>query len=377
MSGVSAVEDRDQTGNARETFPVIDCDVHNEFRNLSRDVLPYLDPQWRHYITSGGFKSLGLRPYAGWQGQDRHDTVNQDGSRTGTSLEVLKTQHLDVWDIDYAVLTGPVPGLAVNYWGQHEWAAALAKAMNDHAIENWYEKDPRIRGSIVVTAQYPEAAAREIDRCAEHPDVVQVILPTRSPSGVAWADEKYDPVWRAAERNGLIVGFHLTAAAGDVLPPTTAGWPRSYAESHMGVSIAPQSELIGLLCRGTFQRFPDLKMVWIENGFGWFPNLIWRIDKHWRELRAELPWLKRRPSEYARDHIRFTTQPMEEPDDPRHLVQLIDMMGSEEALLFSSDFPHWNFDSPRRVLPAGLSDDLKRKILAENARALYGLPASK
>jgi uncharacterized protein len=358
--------------------PVIDCDVHNEFRNLKEDVLPFLDHEWQHYITNKGFGGLSLRPYAAWQGQDRYDTVQKDGTRTGAHYEVVRDQHLDVWNIEYAVLTGPVPGLAVNYLPQHEWATALSKAMNDYAIVNWFERDERIKGSIVVAAQAPKTAAREIDRCGEHPDVVQVVLPTRSPGGVPWCDEKYDPVWEACVRNDLVVGFHLTAAAGDVAPPTTAGWPRSYAESHVGVSIAPQSELIGLICRGTFQKHPGLRMVWIENGFGWFPSLMWRLDRHWKELRAELPWLQRKPSEYVRDAVRFTTQPMEEPAKPEHLPQLIDMMGSDEYLLFSSDFPHWNFDSPESVLPEKLiGRELQAKILAGNARDFYQLDSRK
>lgn len=361
------------SGRVRSRPSVIDCDVHNEFQNLPQDVLPYLAPEWRPYIANGGFSGVGLRPYTAWQGNERTDTIMPDGRPASASYDALATQHLDAWDIEYAILTGPVPGLGINYLAQVEWAGALAGAMNDYMIEHWYERDDRILGSMVAAAQDPVAAAREIDRCAAHPSIVQLVLPTRSPGGVPWSDEKYDPVWRAAERGGLVVGFHLTTASGNVLPPTTAGWPRTYAESSIACSIAPQSELIGLVCRGTFLKFPDLRMVWIENGFGWFPSLIWRIDQHWRELRAELPWLTRRPSEIAREHIRFTTQPMEEPADPAHLLQLIDMMGSDDYLLFATDFPHWNFDSPQRSLPARMPDELRHKILSGNARQLYGL----
>jgi predicted TIM-barrel fold metal-dependent hydrolase len=145
-------------------------------------------------------------------------------------------------------------------------------------------------------------------------------------------------------------------------------------EATTGYIIPAQAEMIGLICRGTFEKFPELKMASVENGFGWFPSLIWRLDKHWRELRAEVPWLKRKPSEYAREHIRFTTQPIEEPENPKHLLQLIDMMGSEEMLMFSTDYPHWNFDAPLKSFPPGIPEDLRRKIFSENARAFYGLP---
>jgi predicted TIM-barrel fold metal-dependent hydrolase len=376
MSTTSRARDHQhETQRQSTTLPVIDCDVHNEFRDFRADVLPFLAPQWQHYITNRGFNGLSMRPYTLWQGPDRLDTMQADGTRGSAHWEVLKQQHLDAWNIEYAVMTGAAAGLAINYLAQHEWASALASAANDWAIANWFERDPRIRGSILLAAQQPAAAAREIDRCADHPGVVQVVLPTRSPGGVAWSDERYDPIWAAAERNGLVVGFHLNADGGNVGPPTTAGWPRSFMELTTSYVIPAQSELIGLVCRGVFEKFPNLKVVSVENGFGWFPSLIWRMDKHWRELRAEVPWLKRRPSDYAREHIRFTTQPMEEPDNPKHLLQIIDMMGSEEMLLFSTDYPHWNFDSPVRSLPSVIPHDLKRKILAENARSFYGLPA--
>src|SRR5680860_273965 len=162
----------------RSDFPVIDCDVHNEFTNYIENLLPYVDSSWRHYITNGGFRGVSMRPYAIWQGPDRTDTRTEDGSRGSAKYSVMQEQHLDVWNIEYAILTGPVTALSVNYLGQYDWAAALAKATNDWTFDNWLDKGQQVRGSIVVAAQHPEAAAREIDRCAEHPQVVQVILPT-------------------------------------------------------------------------------------------------------------------------------------------------------------------------------------------------------
>jgi uncharacterized protein len=351
----------------------IDCDVHNEFRALHSDILDYLDPPWRPYITNGGFAGLTMLPYSVWQGSDRRETRREDGTRGGAYPEQMVAQHLNAWDIEYTVLTGAATAPAVCFLGQHDFAAAVARAINDYTVDVWLAADDRILGSIVVAAQHPQAAAREIDRLAEHPQFVQVILPMRSPGGVQWGDEKYHPIWRAAERAGLVVGFHANPIAGTGLPPTTAGWPRSYMELSAAYPIAAQSELIGLVCRGTFELFPELRVALIENGFGWAPSLLWRLDRRWRELRSEVPWLRRRPSEYVRERVRFTTQPMEEPDDPRHLLQVIDMFGSDEVLMFSSDYPHWDFDAPWRALPAALDTALRRRILSENARDFYRL----
>ena len=73
--------------------------------------------------------------------------------------------------------------------------------------------------------------------------------------------------------------------------------------------------------------------------------------------------------------MRFASQPTVEMRADQ-LTTLIDQMGSDELICFSTDYPHWDFDSPLEALPPGLPEDLARKIFSENARATYRrLPA--
>jgi uncharacterized protein len=100
---------------------------------------------------------------------------------------------------------------------------------------------------------------------------------------------------------------------------------------------------------------------------------MWAMDSGWSMLRDEPPRLERPPSEYFREHFWFTTQPIEEPDDPRHLVQSLEHTGMSDRMLFASDYPHWDFDSPKLALQ-DLPRELRQRILGVNACGLYGLP---
>ena len=132
------------------------------------------------------------------------------------------------------------------------------------------------------------------------------------------------------------------------------------------------AQLASLVLEGIPERFPRLKIVFIEGGLGWIPSTTWRMDQHFERFRSEVPHLKRKPSEYVKQHFWFTTQPSDEPDEARHLRSLIDWVGVDR-MLFSSDYPHWDWDDPRFVLKTPLSETERTKIFNSNARALYKL----
>lgn len=84
----------------------------------------------------------------------------------------------------------------------------------------------------------------------------------------------------------------------------------------------------------------------------------------------EIPWVDRPPEEIVKDHVRLTLQPLDAPADPATIERLIDHLGSDDLLLFSTDYPHWQFDGDD-ALPDSLSPDLKRKLMVENPLATY------
>jgi predicted TIM-barrel fold metal-dependent hydrolase len=201
--------------------------------------------------------------------------------------------------------------------------------------------------------------------------MVQVLM--CSGARMPYGQRFYHPIYEAAERNGLPVAIHPGSEGRGISgAPTPAGYPTRYLEWHNILPANYMAHLNSLICEGVFEKFPNLKFVAIEGGIAWIPHLMWRMDKNYKALRDTVPWLKKLPSEYIREHIYFTTQPIEEPANPEHLNQIFDMIGADHAIMYSSDYPHWDFDDPVVAL-AGIRRDLKPKILAENAMKLYGL----
>jgi predicted TIM-barrel fold metal-dependent hydrolase len=127
-----------------------------------------------------------------------------------------------------------------------------------------------------------------------------------------------------------------------------------------------------MVMEGVFEEFPKLRVICVEGGFAWVPALAWRLDKVWTRMRDELPDVKRPPSEYIREHFWYTTQPMEEPEHPKHLLDTIGWIGADR-LMFSTDYPHWDFDDPRQAFKVRLDDALDQAIFRDNAKSVYGL----
>lgn len=346
---------------------IIDCDIHNVLSPGSLD--PYLSDRWlRHQRTFGHRRPTGNLYPKGSPNAARTDAVPPSGLAPGADLGFMQHQHLDPMGVEYGVLNclggGPTQ-LDVEY------GAALCRATNDWQIEEWYAKDPRLRCGIVVPTEDGALAAREIDRLAGHPAFVQVLLLARTSAPLG--DRRYWPIYEAAARHDLPVGVHFGGEAG--VPVTATGRPSFYIEDHVVMSSAFQAHVTSLVLSGVFDHLPNLRLAMIEGGFAWLPSLMWRLDAQWRRFGAEVPHLRRRPSDYVADHFWFTTQPMEEPQRRADLLTVFEHLGGVDKIMFSTDYPHWDFDSPVHALRVKLPAGQREQIYSENAREFYRLPA--
>ena len=346
---------------------VIDCDIHNSLPSEAA-LLSYLPQKWRDYHQEYGSRGHGGASYPlANQNAARTDSWPPSGLPPGSDLTFLRAQLLDRWDMEHGIM---LPLHAAGRQLNLGYGAARSSAINDWQIAEWIDPEPRLWGSIIVAYEDGELAAAEIDRLGDNPRFVQVLIESRTLQPLG--QRKYWPMYEAACRHDLPVAMHFGAIGGWPIG-SGIGAPSFYIEYHAGQLTGFQDQVISLVCEGVFERFPTLKIVLVEGGFGWLPPLMWRLDRAWTKLKSEVPELKRLPSEYIREHFWFTTQPVEEPTRPEDFRQLLADLQMDDRILFATDYPHWDFDSPDQAIPAWLPEETRRAIMADNARALYRL----
>ncbi len=298
----------------------------------------------------------------------RTDAVPADGSTPGSDYELLREQLLDRYHLEYAILTRD-EAIEVSTLANAPPASALARAYNDWLVETWLPRDPRRRArSWSRRRTRPEQRQRSAGS-ADIPTSCKSLV--SSGSQRPYGDPFYYPIWDAAAEVGLPVAARLGGQGGVNPNPTGCGPPTFFWEAHALLCETGMGHVASVIAHGVFKKWPNLSFVLIECGLAWLPAILWRLDADYKALRKETPWLKRLPSEYAADHIRVTTQPLEQPAQNRHLWSMLEAIDAEHTVLFASDYPHWDFDEPT-LLP--LPPAWKERIFSENARELYRLP---
>ena len=342
----------------------VDCDVHVSVPSV-KALLPYLDSYWRQQFVTRGIDRISwnmtsdppnapimIRP-------DRRPATG----RPGSDFSILKDRHLDLFGPAAAIANCIYGGVALH---SEDMAAVVCTAVNDWIAAEWLDRDPRLRASIVVPLNNPDLAAEEIERRAGDPRFVQVLMLAMGEQPLG--KRAHWPIYAAANRHGLPIGVH----AGSLYhhPALAGGYGSYFLEDYVAQAFGFENCVLSLVSEGVFAKFPELKFVFMESGVTWLPAALWRFDKTWRGVRAEIPWVKTPPSAIVRDHIRLTLQPFDAPEGAGRLERFCEQMKSDEMVLFSTDFPHWHFDG-EEALPIGADTPLARKILWDNPLATY------
>lgn len=340
----------------------IDCDMHPRVPNI-RALRAHMSEYWSDTVELRGIEGFDTIAYPANAPLTTRPDWREGNPRPDEHAAGYAKAMLDPHKFGLAICNCLY---AVQIIRDEYMAAAFATAVNAWVKTEWLDKDSRLRASIVVPAQNPELAVEEIERWAPDNRFVQVLFLVGGDQPLG--QSRFWPIYRAAEKHGLTIGIH--AGSNYLHAVTGSGWPSYYLEDYAAQSLAFHTQLGSLISEGVFVKFPKLKAVLIESGVTWIAPYIWRLSKFWRGVRNEVPWVDRSPVEFVRDHIRLTVQPFDVPAAGVEIGRLMDLLQSDEMLLFASDFPHWQYDGDA-MLPGGIDASLRKKILIDNPLVAY------
>jgi predicted TIM-barrel fold metal-dependent hydrolase len=279
-------------------------------------------------------------------------------------------QGMDTEGIDVAVLF-PTRGLyaLASDALDPDLAAAIARAYNDW-LADFCSTDPqRLLGSAMVAPHNIDAAVLETRRMVEEHGFKSIFMRPNIVGGRNWSDPAYDPLWAEAERHGIAVGFH---EGGEVdLPQTGTNFPTTMMRHTCTHPMSMMLAVVDIIGGGVLERFPTLRVAFLEGNCSWAPFLLWRLDEHY-EWRGEYDGqhLSMKPSDYFKRQCYLSIECDEEP--ARYAIEAL----GEKNFVFSTDYPHADSKYPEsadRFLDLPLSESAQRHIMWDNCARLYGL----
>ena len=317
---------------------VIDADGHIVEDNAAiGQRMPDLYKRWKyaHGLMSKvpWFPSIGALYYAP-AGSPASEA--RDGAPVG--LDEWRA-FLDDTGIEASSLY-PSNGLTYGLIQNADFAISLCRAYNDWLYETYLEADPRFRGMALIPLQEPEAAVEELRRAVEVLGMRGAMLPAnglRMNLGV----KTYWPVYAEADRLGCCLAIHGGYHNGLGFDTMNAQAPTQALGHSLGMMIA----LGGIVFNGVFDRFPNLRIAFLESGVAWLLCCLERFDGSEKNfiplnLRGEL--LQLGEGESVHDHIvRHITEGrifVACKGDELMLSDAIEVFGSA-PLVYASDFP--------------------------------------
>jgi predicted TIM-barrel fold metal-dependent hydrolase len=349
---------------------LIDCDLHPFIEDLP-SVYRLMPTRWRRRFEEVGTLDTGRAPdrlpFPGGTGW-RDDAGTPGGGLAATDPHYVLKHHMEPNQIDSALLIS-VQAASVNAWTDGEQADVYTRAFNQALLDRWCGADSRYRLAATVSPLDPVRSAKEIRQYAKVDGVAGINVPAIS---ILLGNIHFHPILKAAAESDLAIIVHPTAAEGaHQSGPTFSGIPNSYPEWKAVFSQVAHSNLASLIFEGAFERFPGLKVVFVEFGFSWLGPALWRMDQNWRDLRSSVPWVRRPPSEYVAESVRLTTQPMDDVGKREHFQVILEMAHAERTLMFSSDYPHYDNDNPFTAM-AALPVEVRDRVRSENALDTFG-----
>ncbi len=317
---------------------------------------------------------------AGWDPVERVRVLDEEG----IDLTILYPT--------MGMLYGPLDPIAAIR--DPHFTLACQQAYNDWVADYCKVAPDRLRAMATIPIQDIGLAVAETRRAVEDLGLLGVMLRSASPSTAEpFNHPMFDPLWALCEDLDVAVALH---------PATHVDFANAVRlfdlinreanvsvnntgtdELHGGGAIshavgAPVDAIVSMgrfIMGGVCERFPRLRLLFLEAGGGWAPAILHSMDAEIRSRANERRWLRLLPSEYfARQcWISFS------PEDPT-LATTAAFLG-DDRILWATDFPH--LDGVYPGAPAQLTETIKslsplsqERIAGVNALAAYGIKAT-
>jgi uncharacterized protein len=278
---------------------------------------------------------------------------------------------MDKEGIDIAVLFPTTSAVGIAVIPDEGFATALARGYNNWLADFCRVAPQRLFGVAQIPLLHLDAAVKEATRAVTELGMKMVVVRPNPYAGRLWTDPAYDVLWDRLQSLDVPVAFH-EGTYPKAIPTAGADRFDNFLFQHV-VSHPFEQQLacLSLVAGGVLERFPRLRVAFMEAGCGWVPYWLDRIDDHYEELPWMAAGLRMKPSEYFRRQCFVTA----EAKDP-HVAHVASVVGSD-GLLFASDFPHYDAVFPGAVdafrANCALAAPAARAVLAGNAARLFGL----
>ena len=360
-----------------DDMTIVDVDAHHYENDSFGEILPFLENDvLRQLMMSGPFKSRHAVVPGGLGYQDmggrvtRYPMRSREKTVKGGKPRDIQLGHrwMDAMSVDYSCLF-PTSMLNIGMHPQKEVEADLCWAYNRWLTEKVLpEADNRFFSMLCLPFSDPDETLRQIETFGDRKHVGGFMVTTVRNTPVH--DNAYMKSYRAMEERGLVLSFH---SGPNWSEPIFRSCNRFLSVHALGFTWYNILQCTNWVINGLGERFPKLPVIWIESGLAWVPFLMQRLDHEYMLRSSEAPLLKKKPSDYMRD-MYYSSQPME-IQDRQAMECTFRMINAETQLLYSSDYPHWDFDLPSTIydLPF-LSEKAKHNILGGTAARLFKLP---
>ena len=357
-----------------EDFMIVDVDAHHYETQSYKEIFDYIeDPvmrdnfiyskgQTQHPRSTGGYQEM-----AGRITRYQHRATEKAPGAPHRDIGLTR-KWMDAMGVDVCcIFPTPMLGLGLNPVVQAE--VHFARAYNRWLTENILSQEPRMVSMLYLPMNDPNAAVKMVEDFGDKKGVIGFLVTTARYKPLY--DNCYMKLYSMLEERALPIGFHSATNWGDQSMNISNKFIAIHA---LGFSWFNVLHCTNWVVNGIPERFPKLKVIWIESGLAWIPFVMQRLDNEYMMRSSEAPTLKRLPSEYMRE-MYYTTQPMEMINNRSMMQETFKMINAENQLLYASDYPHWDTDMPSTVydLPF-LSLQAKKNILGESARKLFKLP---